>query len=175
MAVRDAPAATLAFSGAANQPRSRERGQANFSQPSSAALAAESNGITKTQGKPMRRMVNPQEFLIGNREPGVFQAHQCDVVNKRQISREPPTSGDDNSRSCNGVQHHANFDALAAVLELKGSPPRLRVSRSSQRKTRAETFYPLRSAASTAAASLSRWRCSRATRSAASRPRSRSS
>src|SRR6516162_1143194 len=36
----------------------------------------------------------------------------------------------------------------------KDAPPRLRVSRSSQRKTRAETFYALRSTAPTAAAVL---------------------
>jgi hypothetical protein len=61
---------------------------------------------------PIIHRVNPQEFVIGNRKPGVFQAHQRDVVNEWQISREPLTCGD-NSRSRNGVQHNANFDALS--------------------------------------------------------------
>ena len=41
--------------------------------------------------------VDPQESVICNRKPGVFQPHQCNVVDERQISREPPTSSDNPS------------------------------------------------------------------------------
>lgn len=58
-AASDSPATTLVFSVAANKARSRASDHANFSQPSSAALAEESSGIAMAQTNPMRRMVNP--------------------------------------------------------------------------------------------------------------------
>ena len=68
--------------------------------------------------------VDPQQILIGEREARVFQAHQRDVVDKRQITRQP--SAGFSQPSCgDGMKNNAHLDAPTLVLEPENSEHRI--------------------------------------------------
>ena len=62
--------------------------------------------------------VNPEHCVVGDRKPGVFKAHQGDMIHERKIARKP-TAGFRNDWRRYSVQHYADFHPLLAILELQ--------------------------------------------------------
>ena len=60
--------------------------------------------------------VDPQQILIGEREARVFHAHQCDVIDERQITGEP-SAGFPQLRCSDGMKNNTYLDALPFVLK----------------------------------------------------------
>jgi hypothetical protein len=68
--------------------------------------------------------IDPQQLLIGDREPRVLQAHESNVVHKWKISRKPPARLKQVWR-CYRMQHQAYFDAATLIFQPKNSKYRL--------------------------------------------------
>src|SRR5712672_3459633 len=64
--------------------------------------------------------IHPEHRIVRNGKTGVFESHQRDVINERQIAGDPPARLRDNRRG-QGMQDNADFNALAAILELENS------------------------------------------------------
>ena len=72
--------------------------------------------------------IDPEHGIIRNRKARVFEAHQRDVIDKREIAGNPP-AGLSMIGAVKHAKDNANFDALAPVLKLQISPERSRRTR----------------------------------------------
>jgi hypothetical protein len=62
--------------------------------------------------------IDPEHGIIRNRKARVFEAHQRDVIDKREIARNP-SAGLYDDRGSEPVKHNANFNTLSPVFKLQ--------------------------------------------------------
>ena len=62
--------------------------------------------------------IHPEHRIVCNGKTGVFESHQRDVIDKREIARNP-SAGLYDDRGSEPVKHNANFNTLSPVFKLQ--------------------------------------------------------